>query len=72
MQEIAELVLSVTGSDSQLKYVDRPEDDPSVRQPDITLARQVLGWEPETSVMDGLEKTVAWFREQWLAIELQS
>jgi len=72
VQEIAELVLSVTGSDSQLKYVDRPEDDPSVRQPDITLARQVLGWEPETSVMDGLEKTVAWFREQWLAIELQS
>ena len=62
--EIARLVLEVTGSRSDVSFVPRPQDDPLVRQPDITLARDVLGWEPAVPVADGLARTVAWFRQQ--------
>lgn len=62
--DLARLVLEVTGSSSQIAFIPRPEDDPSVRQPDITLARELLGWEPRVPVADGLGTTVAWFREQ--------
>jgi dTDP-glucose 4,6-dehydratase len=62
--DLARLVLDVTGSDSPITFVPRPVDDPHVRQPDITLAREVLGWEPRVPVLEGLGKTVAWFRER--------
>jgi dTDP-glucose 4,6-dehydratase len=64
---IAELVLEVTGSDSPISFIPRPQDDPLVRQPDITLARQVLGWEPQVPIVEGMARTVEWFREQGIA-----
>jgi dTDP-glucose 4,6-dehydratase len=57
--ELAETVLKVTGSDSQIVFEALPIDDPQVRQPDITRARQVLGWEPEVELEDGLVRTLA-------------
>ena len=57
--ELATLVLQVTGSASEVVFEALPVDDPKVRQPDITRARQVLGWEPEVSLEDGLRRLVA-------------
>ena len=61
MLELAELVLDVTGSRSKLIFEPLPSDDPKQRRPDITLARSLLGWEPEVSLVDGLKYTVEWF-----------
>ena len=61
--ELAELVLKVTGSSAPVTFVPRPQDDPHVRQPDITLARETLDWWPEVPVVQGIERTVQWFRE---------
>jgi dTDP-glucose 4,6-dehydratase len=64
--EFANRVLEVTGSRSEIRFVkpkdERTQDDPMVRQPDITKAREALGWEPQVSLHEGLEKTVDWFR----------
>lgn len=60
--DLALAVREATGSTSPVHFIDRPVDDPSVRQPDITLARTVLGWEPTVSLDDGLERTIRWFR----------
>ncbi|MGI8778325.1 MAG: UDP-glucuronic acid decarboxylase family protein [Acidimicrobiales bacterium] len=60
---LAEEVLEVTGSSSSLVMLPLPVDDPAQRRPDITLAREVLGWEPEISLADGLARTAAWFRD---------
>ena len=64
--EFAHLVLEVTGSKSEIVFVhprdERTKDDPMVRQPDIGRAREVLGWEPNVSLEEGLAKTVDWFR----------
>jgi len=59
--EIAWLVLELSGSESELVHEDLPEDDPRRRCPDITRAREVLGWEPRTTLREGLEKTIGWF-----------
>ncbi len=56
--ELAEAVIKVTGSKSQIVYEALPTDDPQVRQPDITLAEKVLGWSPEIQLMEGLERTI--------------
>jgi dTDP-glucose 4,6-dehydratase len=64
--ELAQLIIEITGSTSSIEYVPRPQDDPTVRQPDITLARTVLGWEPTVPVRDGLSRTVEWFRSRAL------
>jgi dTDP-glucose 4,6-dehydratase len=56
--ELAETVLEVTGSNSEIVYEALPVDDPQVRQPDITLAKQILGWEPEVDLRTGLQKTI--------------
>ncbi len=56
--ELAEAVLEVTGSSSTIVFEALPVDDPQVRQPDITRARQLLGWEPEVSLEDGLRRTL--------------
>jgi dTDP-glucose 4,6-dehydratase len=55
---LAETVIDVTNSRSEIVFEALPVDDPQVRQPDITLARQVLGWEPETDLRDGLTRTI--------------
>jgi dTDP-glucose 4,6-dehydratase len=59
---LAETIKRLTGSDSEIVFIDRPTDDPTVRQPDITLARQELGWEPTVPFEAGLERTISWFR----------
>jgi dTDP-glucose 4,6-dehydratase len=56
--ELAEAVIEVTGSSSTIVFEALPVDDPQVRQPDITRARQLLGWEPEVSLEDGLRRTL--------------
>ncbi len=60
---LAEEVRRLVGSDSEIVFVPRPVDDPSVRQPDIALARRALGWEPTVGFEDGLQRTISWFRE---------
>ena len=62
MQQLAELVLELTGSKSRITYLPLPDDDPAQRRPDITLARQHLGWEPTVTLHEGLAKTVEYFR----------
>ena len=57
--QLAEAVLAATGSPSQIVYEALPVDDPQVRQPDITRARQILGWEPEIELDEGLRRTLA-------------
>lgn len=61
MLELAMTVRDLTGSRSPISFVPRPVDDPSVRRPDITLARSALAWEPAVSVTDGLLRTIEWF-----------
>ncbi len=60
--ELAEKVIHLTGSRSKLVFMPLPEDDPMQRQPDITLAKNVLGWEPKISLDEGLVKTIAYFK----------
>jgi dTDP-glucose 4,6-dehydratase len=62
--DLARTVKRLAGSDSEIVFTPRPEDDPTVRQPDITLARDALGWEPKIDYEDGLRRTIDWFREQ--------
>ncbi|ORT95394.1 epimerase, partial [Frankia casuarinae] len=62
--DTAVLVRDLCGSTAPITFVPRPQDDPSVRQPDITLARTLLGWEPKTSLHDGLTRTISWFAGQ--------
>jgi UDP-glucuronate decarboxylase len=61
--ELAQTVIRMTGSSSRIVHNPLPQDDPMQRQPDITLARQVIGWEPQTKLEDGLVKTIAFFRQ---------
>ncbi len=61
--EMAEQVVEATGSRSEIVFEALPEDDPKVRQPDIARARELLGWEPEVELRDGLPRTVDYFRE---------
>ena len=60
--EMAELIKELTGSSSDIKFTERPVDDPSVRRPDITRARTLLGWSPLVEVRDGLDRTIEYFR----------
>jgi UDP-glucuronate decarboxylase len=61
--QLAELVVEMTGSKSTIKKLPLPSDDPRQRQPDITLAKKTLDWEPTTALESGLEKTIAYFKE---------
>jgi dTDP-glucose 4,6-dehydratase len=67
--ELARLIIDLAGSSSEIIFVDRPQDDPTVRRPDITLARVALGWEPVVDVRDGLRRTIDAFRSQCLVLE---
>lgn len=61
--ELAEIVVEMTGSSSRITRVDLPQDDPAQRCPDITLARERLGWTPKVPLREGLAKTIAYFEE---------
>ena len=63
MLELAEQVKELTKSQSEIQFKPLPEDDPRQRQPDITLARKKLGWEPTVPLRQGLEKTVIYFAD---------
>jgi UDP-glucuronate decarboxylase len=62
VKQLAELVIELTGAKSKIVYEPLPADDPTRRQPDITLARTKLDWEPKTQLREGLTKTIEWFR----------
>lgn len=64
VRELADAVIELTGSPSELVFEPLPVDDPKVRRPDITLARNVLGWEPKTSLREGLARTYEWYRRE--------
>src|SRR5262249_2822060 len=61
---LAQMVVDVTGSDWEIVYEPLPVDDPTQRRPDITIAREALGWEPVISLREGLTRTAAWYRER--------
>ncbi|MGD8200621.1 UDP-glucuronic acid decarboxylase family protein [Ornithinimicrobium sp. W1679] len=61
MLELAELVLEMTGSSSDVRFLPLPQDDPTRRRPDISRAREVLGWDPVTQLREGLSTTIEYF-----------
>ena len=63
VKDLANKILELIGSKSQITYHDLPVDDPKVRQPDITQARERLGWEPQVPLSEGLAKTIEYFRK---------
>ena len=64
IRQLAEEIIRITGSQSRIVLQPLPVDDPKVRQPDITRARTLLGWEPKVSLDDGLRSTIAYFRQK--------
>jgi dTDP-glucose 4,6-dehydratase len=64
IEEMARLIIKMTGSKSQIIFKPLPTDDPQVRQPDITRARTLLGWEPKVSLEQGLTSTIDYFRQK--------
>jgi UDP-glucuronate decarboxylase len=69
IRELAEAVLAKTGSRSEMVLRDLPPDDPKQRRPDIRLAKEVLGWEPAVALDQGLDRTIAYFRERLRELE---
>ncbi len=63
IEKLAETIIALTGSNSKIVYQPLPEDDPRQRQPDISLAKSALGWEPIVPLEEGLRKTVAYFKQ---------
>jgi dTDP-glucose 4,6-dehydratase len=61
--DFAEEILELTGSSSQITFKELPKDDPQVRQPDITKAKAVLGWEPTINRSEGLTHTLDYFKQ---------
>ena len=64
MRQLAEEIISLTGSKSRIVSKPLPQDDPKVRQPDITKAREILGWEPKVGREEGLKKTMLYFKKK--------
>ena len=64
MMQLAEEVLKATGSSSQLLHKELPDDDPKQRCPDITKAKELLGWSPQVDLQTGLSHTVDYYRQQ--------
>jgi UDP-glucuronate decarboxylase len=62
IRELADMVIEITGSKSKVVEKPLPEDDPTRRRPDITLAKKYLDWEPRVQLREGLTKTIEWFR----------
>jgi dTDP-glucose 4,6-dehydratase len=61
VRELAEMVVELTGTSAPIEYRDLPVDDPKVRKPDITRARETLGWEPRVPLREGLQRTIDYF-----------
>ena len=68
IEQIAKVIIEMTGSTSKIVYRPLPEDDPKVRKPDITRARTLLGWEPTVDLREGLSSTIAYFRTKVPAV----
>ena len=66
IKQFAEEIIRITGTKSGIEYKPLPVDDPKVRQPDITRAKKILGWEPKVEFEEGITQTIEYFR-QWLA-----
>lgn len=64
IRQVAEAVIELTGSRSQLEFRPLPKDDPKKRRPDITLASEKLGWVPQVDLSSGLKKTIDWFMQE--------
>jgi UDP-glucuronate decarboxylase len=64
MNELADLVISMTGSTSKKIYQDLPSDDPKMRKPDTTRAKKLIDWSAETKLRDGLDNTISYFKNQ--------
>jgi dTDP-glucose 4,6-dehydratase len=62
IKQFAEEIIRITGTKSQIEHKPLPVDDPKVRQPDITRARKVLGWEPKVEFEEGITKTIEYFK----------
>lgn len=64
IRQLAEMVIDMTGSRSKIVYLPLPQDDPTQRKPDISLAKKMLDWEPVVQIKDGLVKTIAYFEDE--------
>jgi dTDP-glucose 4,6-dehydratase len=64
IRQFAEKIREITGTKSRIEYKPLPVDDPKVRQPDITRARKLLGWEPKIEFEAGIRRTIEYFRER--------
>ena len=62
IRQFAEEIIRITGTTAKIEFHPLPEDDPKVRQPDITRAKTVLGWEPRVEFDEGIRKTIDYFR----------
>jgi dTDP-glucose 4,6-dehydratase len=67
IEQIARTIISLVGSTSRLVYRPLPQDDPKQRQPDITRAQTLLGWQPKVELEEGLAKTVGYFKSKLAA-----
>ena len=63
MTELAETIIDLTNSKSELVYQELPQDDPKQRQPNIDMAKKHLGWSPKTDLHNGLKKTIEYFEK---------
>lgn len=61
--ELAKMIIEISGSQSKIIFIDLPSDDPKQRRPDITMAQEILKWEPQINLVNGLEKTIEYFRK---------
>jgi dTDP-glucose 4,6-dehydratase len=69
--DLAKWIRDLAGSTSEIAFIPRPEDDPMVRQPDIALAKQELGWSPQVPIEEGLKLTITWFSEHPDLVEIR-
>jgi UDP-glucuronate decarboxylase len=67
VKEIAEMIVQLVGSKSAILHQQIPQDDPTKRKPDITLAGEKLGWKPEIGLLEGLKRTAAYYQKQLLS-----
>ncbi|MEW6635233.1 MAG: UDP-glucuronic acid decarboxylase family protein [Actinomycetota bacterium] len=72
VREVAQMIVELSGKDSPLVYKPLPEDDPKQRCPDISRAREVLGWEPRVPAREGLQRTIEWFRRSALSTGVEA